>query len=763
MFEIFGDLTIFAVIFSKMGVGKDSGKLLFKKLFSSGGFTITESETSLTFSSSGSGSGTVTVNPYEIAYGTGSGVTSSSLFKVCTTTHKESFYGFGSIRAEQAVPSENLSISDNSFIIGGSTNSILNTKYSNVISGFNNYINGGELLTIIGGSGSEISQCSNIILGGQSNRLSTYANNSVILGGKNNNLQHCRSLILSSAGSFMATGFLSGQSNGFNLISSSSEALIINRVNFLTDGGTLNTNNSIFSSNSSKIENFGTFSLNGEIATFSSPVTWFNNLISTKNSKISNSFALDGYTSHNNVLSSECVCSYGNHNNIIASKCVSIKASDTSSEKPTAGTYNQIISSYRSCSLANFSNIISSDESIDLSGPESRKGYSNIITSRLSKIYEDSTLSTILSSRSVCVKSNNSSIISSAASRIGSTYSLPAQDGLIISSYKSCIGAGDRPATYTGVIISSRCALNCIFSGCGVIMISSFCNTSFEQSTFIGGHCNVSGFGLNNSIYGAQYNKGVGQTMYDYGSWRGSSLTTQGSSHLIGGCKSKTTHSFNSVVLSTRISVLSNVRNTIIAGGLCNRIEAHGSFGTVSENWFVLGQNTMVPGYTAISPPLVNRPPYNGALYYGFGVVKNNFIIGGQCNSFGSCTDKNYCSSYSGVGLTTSKTHYVYNSGIVGGYRNKIYNKSKLLTEDWAFGYNPNNCIVNSVIIGGENIILEKSNTVAVQEMIVAQKDTDFGLIRPSKNGIEYSSITGFFATVTNIKVINGIVVGVNV
>ena len=52
MIEFF-DIILFATIFSKMGDGKDSGKLLFKSLFSGSGFTISEDDTSMTFSTTG--------------------------------------------------------------------------------------------------------------------------------------------------------------------------------------------------------------------------------------------------------------------------------------------------------------------------------------------------------------------------------------------------------------------------------------------------------------------------------------------------------------------------------------------------------------------------------------------------------------------------------------------------------------------------------------------------------------------------------------
>jgi hypothetical protein len=65
-------------VFKGMGTGKDSGKLLFKKIYSDGGVTITENSTNLDFSIIGGP--TDPIDTCEIAYGTGTGITSSSWY-----------------------------------------------------------------------------------------------------------------------------------------------------------------------------------------------------------------------------------------------------------------------------------------------------------------------------------------------------------------------------------------------------------------------------------------------------------------------------------------------------------------------------------------------------------------------------------------------------------------------------------------------------------------------------------------------------------
>jgi len=163
------DLILGVSIFSGMGTGKDSGKLLFKKVFSSGGFSVQEDDFSLTFSSSG-GSGT-SINPYEIAYGTGTGITSSWDFRVCTS--KRSIFGnFNSIRPYHSLPTATfVNNSPYAFSIGGCQNLINNSKYS----------------VIVGGSTNSISKsaCQSIILGGKENRIDCIKRSAILSGCKN--------------------------------------------------------------------------------------------------------------------------------------------------------------------------------------------------------------------------------------------------------------------------------------------------------------------------------------------------------------------------------------------------------------------------------------------------------------------------------------------------------------------------------------------------------------------------------------------------
>ena len=220
----------------------------------------------------------------------------------------------------------------------------------------------------------------------------------------------------------------------------------------------------------------------------------------------------------------------------------------------------------------------------------------------------------------------------------------------------------------------------------------------------------------------------------------------------------------SSIILGKQ-NIITNSKDSVILGGIQNKIEAHGAFGTQSENWFVLGINA--DGFTKqvypATAPWINRPQNYGSLYYDYGWSKNNFIIGGCKNSFGSCIKYNYLSPTPtggpwdlscSLGLTTSKTHYVYNSGIVGGRNNTIYNKSRLLSESWI--ENENNKLRNSVIIGGKDIKLYRSNTFGTSQLIITGSASSENFWVSGTAGL-----SGTWTSVTKICSCNGLVVGI--
>lgn len=145
IFEILPELILGAgpfCVFKGMGTGKDSGKLLFKKIYSDGGLSITEDASSLDLSASGGSTDAIDI--CEIAFGTSTtpGVT-SSMFQVCEsqkTLHSFSIIGGDNLGNSNYHLYNN---TDSTIIVGG------NRVNVNVFSR-NSVIAGGYVTKLIG-------------------------------------------------------------------------------------------------------------------------------------------------------------------------------------------------------------------------------------------------------------------------------------------------------------------------------------------------------------------------------------------------------------------------------------------------------------------------------------------------------------------------------------------------------------------------------------------------------------------------------------
>jgi hypothetical protein len=158
-------------VFKGMGTGKDSGKLLFKKIYSDGGLSITEDSTSLDLSST---SPSQVVDLREIAFGngSGSGLTSSTF---CVK-------GFTNLNGQFTTDRSIFGLS----IIGGTNN--CNKAGISATDGNPTVQNNLRSNIIISSSGSYISlpNCRNTIVGGISNQICDCNVNSSIVSGKLN-------------------------------------------------------------------------------------------------------------------------------------------------------------------------------------------------------------------------------------------------------------------------------------------------------------------------------------------------------------------------------------------------------------------------------------------------------------------------------------------------------------------------------------------------------------------------------------------------
>lgn len=190
IFEILPELILGAgpfCVFKGMGTGKDSGKLLFKKLYTDGGLSITEDGTTLDFTSTGAGN--LAVERRKIAFGDAFGGLTSSIFAV------EGFTSSGTFILDNVVCLS---------IIGGTQNCNRSwNDFSLVVAGVCNYIgSAGENSIIAGGKCNQIPATGelNSIISGYCNKMlnKPLYNSVIITGSKNSIYKSCNSAIISS-------------------------------------------------------------------------------------------------------------------------------------------------------------------------------------------------------------------------------------------------------------------------------------------------------------------------------------------------------------------------------------------------------------------------------------------------------------------------------------------------------------------------------------------------------------------------------------
>ena len=133
---------------------------------------------------SGCGGGSVAINTNEVAFGTGSGITSSSLFKWNSST----------CNFTATYDTTNLTSTTASVILGGGSHKAKCAQNSAIISGSNNYIYGqssyiAKSSSIISGKNNSISRSNySIIAGGSDNSIQYSTYNSSIVAGQSNTI-----------------------------------------------------------------------------------------------------------------------------------------------------------------------------------------------------------------------------------------------------------------------------------------------------------------------------------------------------------------------------------------------------------------------------------------------------------------------------------------------------------------------------------------------------------------------------------------------
>ena len=641
-FDIFPE-TIFlmANIFAGMGKGANSGKLTFRKICGGEGICVTEDAKGITFSAIGGGGGASFIDQKEIAFGTGTGITSSYF---CVSEGKNITSGIFGFRVINQSPSSN--------VVG-------DTAYGS------------------------------FIIGGATNTLNSYQKRSVILGSRDTNLSHCYSdnSIISSCNT--NTSSRSGNSSiisNYRAIGRTSHGILISNCTVDTD------QIKFHSSISSSYTTFCSVYTTGiSSAMFSS--------ISSRKASLSLNYGSSPNTGkfiHNSVISSDqsgfysqIYSGYVSNATIISSaysKIPSIKYAKKVGYTYHCSQYSSIISSNNSRNSSGYSTILNSKYACLVGADNSWKGATR------------TQINSIISSYSVKSRGFvSSSIISSGYSNFYHPYK--SGYGTIISSNNGAIGSRSTVISANSPSLPQCDCLNTIIGGnsinirYGSISMGGhnhyFANFDFgfdlqsfeppDKSLFIAGR----------TIFGSFINIG-GQSNYGYGfsimvggannrsscsqnsRFNAYTESRQGRANgtVVGSLAGITTASQNSILIGGSLNKDYNTINSSIIGGISNHIKAMGCYAH----------------YNYINNPLPNT-------------VVNTFIIGGSLNCVvgPGLYDATYMPNWA------KSPYQVKFSGIIGGCNNRIVGLSNPQTFNNP-SYPSAVGLTSSVIIGGSNV-----------------------------------------------------------
>lgn len=595
------------------------------------------------------GSSSSSIDITEIAFGTGTGITSSNHFKwdesnqnllastgscINSTTANKSTIIAGA--------SNSITNQDFSSIIGGLNNIMTGSDYSSIIGGSNSLINGSKSSSIIGGEGNEIRQTSkgtllhgNTILGGSTNEIigtssgSTIisgsgssiceSNNSVILGGvglslsNEDSVVHISKLKIATASNVNASRLLVWDTDNYvkwrdeSSISGSGgsgSAITLTEVAFGTGTGITSSNRFTFTVANTNLIVASASTITGGIQ--SSIIAGRSNSINT----VGRSAILTSCNS--------CICGAS----IYDSTILSSDSSNSSFRKST------IVAGERNCMTGQ------SGSSVVMFGTCNRI---------LSSIGTHSCNSSILGGcRSSLSYSSHSTIVGGASSSIAAS-----------SCYSSIVGGrGNIIKDFSRWTNISGGISNCIYGRSNTlatsddsVIMGGFLNSILcsEDNAIIGGFCNL--------IYG-------GPT----GSWFSTIVGGQfncigyesEASSIIGGSE-------NTINYCSYESSIINGRNNTISCYIGYSSILGGNFNTIC---YAGDRNSIIGGYrNSIGCFTFNNTIIGGRDNENFLFSSNTSIIGGKLNRIEYSDDSVI------IGGTGSLISYSYRSVILGGQR----------------------------------------------------------------------------------------------
>jgi hypothetical protein len=649
LFEIFPHLILGAgpfCVFKGMGTGKDSGKLLFKKIYSDGSLSITENSGTLDLTSTGGSS--QPIDSCEIAFGSLSPGITSSIFLVCES--EKTISGLGSVGTS---PNRNYSgfnylNAKDSLIVGGYTNYIAKDSYNSlIVGGFRNKFYG---------PGS-YNQINSSIIGGNYQKIDC-SSGSVFISSKNSYLkQDAYSTLING---YNNTGKNIGSSGTF-LSGENSRDLFGTRNTILTSESAYDsqTNSSFYS----------TIFTNGSVHD-----TYYSSLLGFKNStKLSKRVTNSG---KNNIIedsySSTIINGISNYlsqisNKIFNSTIVNGKLNKIQ-ECSTEGTdicnsiilhgYNSNLNSLKnnailngkdiktihkpSLSVAPVNSVLINGETVEIGGCNSAaSGIRSFVQGNNSVLLSSSNGKSDITESSIGILGENSSIFNIGMT--GSTSSLS-------------IGPGIN---------------NSIFS----ISQATFSIRLSQDLVSPVGICN-----FNSSIITLQGNTCI-------------TATTSNSMIISFNCSCITTRSSgknldprrincSSVIIGNRSCILNGYESSIIAGKF-NRIEAG------CRSVIIGGYNNKIDGF--VKADALNKNTYRN--------ICDSVIIGGHNNSIYKDTNRSYTTVIIGGSFSTAGGAILARSSIIPSLDARCFSVWSRFTLTVTPGLTEQKCIINSICV----------------------------------------------------------------
>ena len=292
IFEILPELILGAgpfCVFKGMGTGKDSGKLLFKRIYTDTGLTITENATNLDFSVSGGGPPPDPIDICEVAFGTGTGITSSVVY-VDDTINRCALLGISNISTYKSYNNNFSAVSNDTgtLIIGGYQNKVYDTYSENslIVGGRNNtFLNYGPSLAsnqsvIIGSREScmkgYVEKSENNFISSQNSYIHGYSNNFLSGGDLAINIKFSRN------SSLLATVKLSGINNSTKSQVIEGGYICRGKGHSIQNGVGNKTYYGTYNSVQNGIQNV----ITGEIANSQSPYTYYSSILNGRTNQL---------------------------------------------------------------------------------------------------------------------------------------------------------------------------------------------------------------------------------------------------------------------------------------------------------------------------------------------------------------------------------------------------------------------------------------------------------------------------------------------